>query len=69
MTMKSAPSLDSQIETLRVLLRLDWRGPNMRKSELQEHRENLWAVINTLMAEKERRMSTQEALDRLQREP
>jgi len=60
------PSLDDQIETLRQLGGFIWRPPPpMRLSDVVYHQANLLAAINTLLAEKERRMSAQEALARL----
>jgi len=61
------PSLDEQIETLRQLGGFVWRPPAapMRLSDVVYHQANLLAAINTLLAEKERRLSPQEALARL----
>jgi len=60
------PSIDEQIETLRQLGNFVWKPPPpMRLSDVVYHQANLMAAVNTLMAEKERRLSSQEALARL----
>ena len=60
------PSLDEQIETLRQLGGFIWRPPPpMRLSDVIYHQANLLAAINTLLAEKERRLGRREALARL----
>jgi len=66
-----APSIDEQIETLRKLRASIGRDhPHWSVSEWLYHAVNLDAAIKTLLAEKERRLSPQEALDRLsKREP
>jgi len=65
MSIPLAPSLDQQIATLRWIVESDWQGPPMRRSEIAARRADLEATIKTLLAEKERRLSPQEALARL----
>ena len=65
------PSIEVQVETLGFLLAFVGRTPpHMTLSEIDYHKANVRAAIATLLAEKERRLSPQEALDRLsKREP